>query len=206
MKNLIKWKFLLITCAVCLLPVIPCIILWNKLPETIAIHFDINNVPDGFASKEFTVFGLPLMMVVLQLVCCLINDINAKKYGERKKLERATKWIIPVMTIILQTITIAYAFGVMLDVRRWAMGIVGVIFLIIGNYLPKLDYMKNSKADKEQARRINRFVGFGEVIMGILALVTLFFSPIFSVIWLFLLIPYAAISVGYGIMVVKGKI
>ncbi len=203
MKNFIKWKTLLITCAVCLLPIIPCIFLWDSLPETIAIHFNMNNVPDNFASKGFAVFGLPLMMVGLQAICCIINDVNAKKYGERKKLERATKWIIPVMTVVLQAITMAYALGQKLDIRRWAMGIVGIIFLVIGNYLPKFDYVKNPKADKEQARRINRFIGFGEVIMGLLALVSIILPPIFSVIWLFILIPYAAISVIYAFSVVR---
>lgn len=206
MKRFIKWKILLITCALCLLPIIPCLFLWDKLPETVAIHFDMNNVPDNFASKGFAVFGLPLMMLALQIICCIINDVNAKKHGDRKKLELATKWIIPVITIILQALTMAYALGARLDIRRWAMGIVGIIFLVIGNYLPKLDYVKNFKSDKEKARRINRFIGFGEVIMGLLALISIILPPIFSVIWLFLLIPYAAISLIYAVKVVKEKI
>lgn len=206
MKKFIKWKILLITCAVCLLPIIPTLFLWDRLPDTIAIHFNINNIPDGFASKGFAVFGLPLMMIALQIICCFINDIMASQYGERKKFELVTKWIIPVMTIILQTLTIGYALGINFDIRKWAMGIVGIIFLAIGNYLPKFDYINNVNINTEKARRVNRFIGFGEVIMGLLALATLFLPPLYSIIWLFLLIPYAIICIVYGVMVVREKI
>ena len=77
--------------------------------------------------------------------------------------------------------------------------IVGAIFLVIGNYLPKFDYVKNHNIDTEKARKINRFLGFGTVIMGVLMLITIFLPPIATAVWLFLLIPYAAIGAVYTI-------
>lgn len=197
----IKWKTLIITCIVCLAPILLGIALWDKLPDTMAIHFDINNEPNGFASKGFVVFGLPFLMVLLQTFCCFINDIKAKKHGERKKFERVVKWIIPVMTIILQVLTLGYGLGMNMDVRKAAVFIVGIIFLAIGNYLPKLDYIKNYDLDTEKARRINRFIGFETVIMGILFLISIFLPPAASVVCLFLIIPYMIIGVIYGIKV-----
>ncbi len=201
MVKFIKWKSLLTTCAVCLLPILLGLALWDKLPETMAIHFDINNNPDNFASKEFVVFILPLLMVLLQAFCCFINDVNAAKHGERKKFERATKWIIPVMTVILQVVTLGYALGWSLDIRRIAAFIVGVIFLVIGNYLPKLDYIKNYDVNTEKARRINRFIGYETVVMGILYLISIFLPPLATVVCLFLLVPYVVISVIVGIKI-----
>lgn len=195
----IKWKILIITCLVCLLPILLGVALWNKLPDTMAIHFNMENVPDNFAPKAFVVFGMPLFMVLLQIYCCLINDINAKKYGVRKKFETVTKWIIPAMSVILQAVTLGYSLNLVTDIRRICVLIVGVIFLVIGNYLPKLDYIKNYSVDTEKARKINRFIGFETVIMGILSIITIFLPPIASVIWLFLLIPYAVIAIIYGI-------
>lgn len=203
MKRFIKWKILILTCAVCLVPIAFGLVLWDKLPESIAIHFDMNNIPDNYASKAFAVFGLPAMMVLLQFICCVINDFNAKKHGERKKLELATKWIIPVIAILLQGATFAYALGKNVDIRRYAMVIVGAILILIGNYLPKLDYVKNHDLDTDKARKINRFIGFETVLMGVLALITLFFAPIVSVIWLFALIPYALIGTVYALYVAR---
>lgn len=203
MKNSIKWKVLIITCVVCLLPIILGVALWGRLPESVAIHFDINNNPDNFASKGMAVFGLPVMMVAFQIFCCVTYDINTKKHGEKKKFENAVKWIIPVLTIVLMCLTFAFALGIGVDIRRCAMIIAGVVLLVIGNYLPKLDYIKNKEVDTQKARKINRFVGFETVIMGILAIITAFLPSIVSVIWLFMIIPYGIIASVYSMVVIK---
>ncbi len=196
-----KWKIFLITSVVCLLPILLGIALWDALPNTIAIHFDIYNNPDNFASKEFTVFGLPLLMVLLQAFCCFINDINAYKNGERIKFSRVTKWIIPAMSVVLQIVTLGYSLGWNIDIRKVAVLIVGLLLIVIGNYLPKFDYIKNYDLDTEKTRKINRFIGFETVIMGALFLISIFLPPISSVICLLLLIPYAILGAIYGIKV-----
>lgn len=201
----INWKYIIMTGIVCLLPVLLGVALWNKLPDTMAIHFDINNNPNNFASKGFVVFGIPLLMVILQIICCFINDINAFKHGRRKKFERVTKWIIPCMTVILQIVTLGYGLGWMLDIRKVAAVIVGVIFLVIGNYLPKLDYIKNFDVDREKARKINRFIGFETVLMGILFIISTSLPPFTTLICLFLLPLYAIIAAVYGVCIGKRK-
>ncbi len=203
--RIFKWKTFIITSTVCLLPILLGIALWDKLPETMAIHFNLYNEPDNFATKEFTVFAMPCLMVLLQAFCCFINDFNAYKHGERKKFERVTKWIIPAMSVILQTVTLGYSLGWNLDIRRVAGAIVGVILIVIGNYLPKLDYVKNYDLDTEKARKINRFIGIETVVMGGLMLVSLIFPPIATVVALFLLIPYALVATIYGIKVGRNK-
>lgn len=197
----VKWKILIVTCVVCLLPILLGVALWNELPESIAIHFDINNNPDNFAPKAFAVFGMPMLMVVLQVICCIINDVNAYKHGERKKFTAVTKSIVPFMSVVLQTLTLGYALGWNIDIRKFVCVIVGVILVVIGNYLPKFDYVKNADVDTEKARKINRFLGFETVVMGLLMIVSIFFPPVASVVCLVLLIPYVIIGVVYGIVV-----
>lgn len=196
-----KWKLLGITCLVCLLPILLGVALWESLPDTMAIHFDMYNNPDNFAPKGFVVFGLPCLMALLQVICCVINDINANKHGDRKKFERVTKWIIPVMTMILQVVTLGYGLGWNLDIRRVVALIVGGILLVIGNYLPKFDRVKNLDVDTEKARKINRFIGYETVVMGLLFIGSIFFPPAATVGCLVLLIPYAIIGVVYGVKV-----
>ncbi len=198
-----KWKYFIITSIVCLLPILLGVLIWDMLPDTMAIHFDINNNPDNFASKGFVVFGMPILMVILQGFCCFVNDFNAKKHGERKKFETVTKWIIPVLTIVLQLATFGVALGYKIDIRIVATIIVGVMFLVLGNYMPKLDYIKNYNVDTEKARKINRFIGVEMVILGLLFLISVFLPPIATVICILLLIPYTIISVVYGICVGK---
>lgn len=197
----IKWKIFIITSVVCLLPMLFGLSIWNSLPDTMAIHFNIYGEADGFASKGFVVFGLPVLMVLLQLICCLINDLNAYYKGERKKFEMATKWIIPFMTVTLQILTLGIGLGWDIEVNKAVSLIIGIVFLVIGNYLPKFDYVKNYNLDTEKARKINRFIGYGSVVMGVIFLISMFLPPISTLICILLLIPYAIISVVYGIVV-----
>ncbi len=196
--KLIQWRILIITSIVCLLPILFGLIVWDQLPSSVAIHFNIYNQPDQFASKSFSVLGLPVLMVLLQIICCLINDINAHKYGPRKKFELATKWIIPVMSIVLQIAVLWYNLGYFYDVHRVAALLVGAVFLLIGNYLPKFGDIQMDDPNTDKTRRIHRFIGFATVVMGVLFLVSAFLPPMATLICLGLLILAALISTIYG--------
>ena len=196
-----KWRVFIGTALVCLLPVLLGVILWNQLPDRMAIHFDIYGVADNFASKGFVVFGLPVLMVVFQAFSCFVNDVNAYRHGERKKFSTVTKWIVPVLTVVLQTITLGYGLGWGMDIRRIVALLVGMIFLVIGNYLPKFDSIKNYDLSVQKARKINRFIGYETVVLGLLFFLSVFLPPISTVICLCLLIPYAILSIVYGIVV-----
>lgn len=196
-----KLKSFIVTAIVCLLPVLIGISLWEKLPDTMAIHFNMYGEPDDFASKAFVVFAIPLLMVILQAVCCVINDINAYKHGDRVKFVTVTKWIIPLLTVALQIITFGYGLGLNFDVRKSVAVIVAILFLVIGNYIPKFDYIKNYDISSEKARRINRFIGYETVIMSLLFFISVFLPPVATVVCIWLLIPYAVIGAVYGIAV-----
>lgn len=196
-----KCRTFIVTSVVCLLPILLGVSLWNRLPDLMAIHFNVYGNPDNFASKGFVVFGLPILMVVLQAFCCFVNDINAYKHGERRQFETITKWIIPCLTVVLQVITLGYGIGWNLDIRKSVAFIVGVIFLVIGNYLPKFDYIKNYDLQTEKARKINRFVGYETVVMGIIFIVSIFLPPVSTVVCIGLLVPYAILGIVYGIVI-----
>ena len=40
-------KIILITSMITILPILAGLILWNKLPEQVATHFDANGIPNG---------------------------------------------------------------------------------------------------------------------------------------------------------------
>ncbi len=210
----IKWKILIITCIVCLLPILLGLAMWESLPDKMAIHFNFYGEPDNFASKEFTVFALPALMVFMQCFCCIVNDVTVyKQQGMSEKIARVVKWIIPAVALILHPATILYSLGFNIDARKLAVFIVGCMFIVIGNYIPKFDYIKKSNfvelkkfdIETDKARKINRFVGHTTVLMGILQLASIFFAPIVSVIALLLLIPHTIVCIVYGIVVTKSK-
>lgn len=199
----IKWKILVITSVVCLLPIIMGIAVWDKLPDVMAIHFNVNNVADNFAPKPLVLLGLPAIMVLLQIFCCVVNDVNSHKRGQSVKFEMISKWIVPIMTVVLQITTIGYSLGWNLDIRRIAMLLIGIIFIAIGVCIPKLDYVKNMRLDAKKAKKINKFTGISMVIMGFLSLVSVILPPIFAIAWVILVILYSVVCIVYAIVVAR---
>lgn len=196
MKN-IKWKILIITSVVCLIPILLGLALWDALPDKIAIHFNFKGEPDNYASKAFAVFGIPLLMVLFQVICCVASDVGAKKQSDNNKFELIAKWIIPCITVALYVITLGFSLGWNIDMRKAVGLICGIILIVVGNYMPKFDRVKNMRLDKEKAKKVNRFTGYLTVIMGILSVITMFLPAISLIIWLILWIPFTLVTVIY---------
>ena len=201
--KLVKWKILFLTGFVCLIAMVPGLVFWKELPDVMPIHFDISGNPDGFASKAFVLLGLPFLTAFIQGIACVINDVTTHNKAVNKKIEAVTKWIIPSVTIIIETSTVMFALGADVNIRRVAMLTVGLLFVLSGNYMPKLNYVKNYKISTDKARKINRLVGFETVIMGILFLIGAFLNAAWSTVCLLLLIPYFIIALVYSIKLIR---
>ena len=74
-------KMIILTSIVTLLPIVIGLLLWNQLPQLMATHFNFNGQPNGYSSKTFTVFVLPLILRVMHLFCGLgTSFVRMSKY------------------------------------------------------------------------------------------------------------------------------
>ena len=181
----INMKMLIITSLVCLLQVLIGLFYYNQLPESIAVHFDVNNNPDNYFSKAAFIFGMPIFMMLIQVFCCVVSDLSDKNKEANKKATNVLKWLIPVLTIVLYIVTIMLALGSTLDIRKVVMFILGAMFIVMGNYTPKtkgLLHMGTKKiADENLERKINRLCGYVFIINGLMFIISTIFNPIVSV-------------------------
>lgn len=134
-KNL---KTLILTSVITLLPIIAGLILWDKLPEQMPMHFDINGDADGYASKAFAVFFFPLLMVGMQWLCAFLTGLDPKKKNISKKTTALVLWIIPALSLLLHAIVYAYSLGKGFNTITPIILFFGFFFVITGNYLPKM--------------------------------------------------------------------
>lgn len=79
-------KSLIIASIVTILPVFIGIILWNRLPDVMATHFGTNNEADGYSSKAFAVFGLPVILLAVLWVCALVTSHDPKRQNISPKM------------------------------------------------------------------------------------------------------------------------
>ena len=128
---------IILTALITAAPMLLGLALWSRLPETIATHFDMNGVPNGWSSRAFTVFGLPLFLVAVHLLCAFGTMMDPKRKNIQDKMYKLVLWICPVISVLVCTTVYLYALGVNVDMARTAEVMVGILFIIIGNYLPK---------------------------------------------------------------------
>ena len=55
-------KLLLLTSLVILLPILVGLLLWNRLPEEVPFHWDVNGQVDNWAGKGVAVFAMPAFL------------------------------------------------------------------------------------------------------------------------------------------------
>ena len=185
MMNKINKKDLIITVIISLLPIVYMLFFIEKMPENIAIHFDINNNPDNFVNKYFFVFGFPLFAGVLQTFICIFNDLTDKNKIANKKATKVFKYLLPCILNGVFILTLLYAINIQIDIRKCAMCILGIVFIIVGNYIPKV---KNSSTlhcikfkNEEVENKITRICGYLLIVEGILSIISIFFSKTFSI-------------------------
>lgn len=179
----INYNTLMITSIITLLPIALGIIFYNKLPNEIAIHFDINNNANGYFSKIAFILGIPILMTIFQIICCTINDIKDEHPEANKKMTSVAKWIIPIITIVMYIVTIIYNLGNKLDIRKIVMIILGILLIILGNYLPKTKSGINGlkKVSENQYKKIARILGYSLIIDGLLCLISTLFNQYISI-------------------------
>jgi len=194
-------KTLIITSIIILLPILAGIILWNQLPDPMPSHWNASGEIDGWSSKPFAVFGLPLILLAAQWLCVLGTSADPKKNNHPTKIVHLVLWIIPVLSVVMHTFVylIALGYGVRMEVVMPIL--IGLIFTIIGNYLPKCkqNYTIGIKIpwtlnNEENWNKTHRFAGFLWVVCGIAIMLTGFFGGIWvflPIVLLMVLAPFA---------------
>ncbi len=130
-------KTLIITSIVTMLPVLIGIICWNRLPDVMATHFGFNNEANGFSSKAFAVFGLPLILLAVLWVGAFVTAHDPKRQNISPKMFSLMLWIAPVISLVAAATIYPVNLGYELDIAFFSELLLGLMFIIIGNYLPK---------------------------------------------------------------------
>ena len=204
-KNLSK---LIITSLVILIPILIGIVLWDKLPDQVPVHWNINGDVDGFATKAQAVFLMPLVLVAFQWICVLGTSLDPKKQNINDKMVTLVLWIIPIISLLCNSMVYATALGHKVSVEIIMPLFMGALFVVIGNYMPKCkqSYTVGIKIpwtlnDEENWNKTHRMAGFLWVIGGIVIMATAFLGAF----WLFfvVLIPMVIVPFVYSYLLYK---
>jgi uncharacterized membrane protein len=175
-KNL---KILIITSIIILLPMVAGLVLWNRLPEQVPFHWNAASEIDGWASKPVAVFVPSAVMLAFQWLCVLVTSTDPKKQNHPEKVLHLVFWLIPLITVFISVLMYATALGGSVRVEMLIPILLGVVFIAIGNYMPKCkqNYTVGIKipwtlASEENWNKTHRLAGWVWAGGGILMILT----------------------------------
>mgnify|MGYP006966398494 CR=1 FL=1 len=133
LKN--KWfKFSLV---LFLLPLVCILVTYNKLPAQVATHFD-SMVHWWYMNKFLGLYGMWGFMLVLHIFCTFMTFKDPKKSNIPEVGLRIILMICPVICLMVTLLIITYSLGYRFDMTFIVNIVIGFIFIILGNYLPKI--------------------------------------------------------------------
>lgn len=164
------WWLILLMC----LPVVFTLYVWDQIPDSVPIHFDLAGNPDRFGSKLLTMAGLPALTFVIYLAIVYLPAIDPKRrIDNHQKSIRSLRRIISLALVAINIIVIVAAYQSW-NPGKW-MGVgIGMLIIAIGNQLNSLkdNYFIGIRTpwtleDRDTWRKTHRFSSRLFMIMGL---------------------------------------
>ena len=181
-KNL---KIILLTSVVIILPILAGLVMWSKLPDKLPTHWNFSGEVDGWSSKPFAVIVMPLILLGIHLLCTIATSLDPKNKGVNSKVLGLVLWICPIVSVMCMSFVYAGGLGVDVKVEFIVPLLMGLLFLAIGNYLPKCkqNYTIGIKIpwtlhDEDNWNKTHRFAGFVWTVCALVVMLGAFFKEI----------------------------
>lgn len=200
MKIKINKKLVLFTSILILLPFLVGCVFWNQLPEEIPTHFNLLGQADGYNHKVFAIFGLPALMLLMHWLLLFLMIKDPKSSNISSKIQVLIYWIIPFVSCLSMISIFGESLGYSMMSGLLAQIFMGVVMIVIGNYLPKThrNYIIGIRlpwtleSDKNW-RKTHRLAGKIWVLGGLLLFLNSFVQ--LYVYWVFFLTLFFAVII-----------
>ena len=115
-------------------------LLYDLLPDRVPSHWNIRGEIDGYSSRFWGAFGIPLLnagIYVMMLVMPLI-DPRRENYRKFAGAYRVFRTVFVVFMTGVYLLVTASVFGARIPVDRAMMAGISILFLIMGNYMGQI--------------------------------------------------------------------
>lgn len=165
----------------------------SSMPDTVPVHFDFHGIADRWGSK-YELLVMPVIMLAMLAFWIGIeifykkkvkSSENEKEIAEAKanmKVMDVTSIITSLMFAVINFITIYASYSQLdgvsasdFDILKLLTIVMGVSFILIGNFMPKAKNNRNlgfrlpwTRYNDVTWQKSNRFAGIAMVISGII--------------------------------------
>ena len=157
---------------------------------------------------------MPIILLAIYWLCILATALDHKGREQNKKAMNIIFWIIPSISVYVSAVIYASAFGMGVEIRSITSLLLGLAFIIIGNYMPKIRQnrtlgikIKWTLNNEENWNATHRFAGKVWFAGGILLLVSVFLpSEAFIAVLLSFIIVMCVLPALYSYMFYKKQL
>lgn len=197
---------LALTSLVILLPIVFGLVFWDRLPEQVATHWGPDWTADGWSDRRLAVFGLPVFILIAHWFCVFCTSRDPKGREQSHKIVRLLLWICPVTSLVTGGMIYSAALGKTIKAYFIVYLLIGALFIVIGNYLPKCTRnhtigirLKWTMDSEENWNATHRFAGKVWAVGGVLMMGCSFFPEVLSLyVFLALFVVLSLLSGGYS--------
>jgi immunity protein, SdpI family len=114
--------------------------LWNRLPDQMASHWNVNDQVDGYMSKFWGVFLMPLITLGMFLLFLVIPNIDPLKANIAQFRDAFNLFIVLIVgfMVYVHTLTLFWNLGyTSFGLGRALMPALGVLFIFLGYMIRK---------------------------------------------------------------------
>lgn len=123
-----------------ILTLVSAVYFYNNLPERVAVHWNFKGQVDAYGSGQTQAIIMPLVAVGMYLLFLLLPYLDPKKerYEQFNKVYHIFKDMILALFVIIYFIVGLNGLGYNLPVGVIIPILIGLLFIIIGNYMAKI--------------------------------------------------------------------
>jgi len=172
---------------VMLAPAVYLLLIWNNIPATVPIHFDINGNADNYTSRNnfrLLIIGLVVLNAVVYLIISNIYKIDPKKTASQNKgrMQRIGFYVCLYLSAIWMMLLYAISHGNTSLTMKFVFVAMGLLFALLGSnmYNIKPNYFAGIRLpwtleNEDNWRKTHQLAGrlwfFGGLIFAAIALV-----------------------------------
>ena len=162
--------------------------IFNMLPETIPVHWNLKGVVDSYKPKSF-VFFTALLPAGLVALFSLLPKIDPKtnNFMLHKKAYTITVYLIILFFIVMHWISIGAALEIPIKIDSVVCFFIGIMCLGMGNYLPQIKHNYTfgirtpwTLENPDVWRKTHRLGGYDFALSGLIILTATLLSSLAS--------------------------
>ncbi len=138
-KDRTKLTLYIITTILCFIPTLIGLLLYNNLPLSIPVHWNSAGTAGSYASRLFVILGMPIIFAIINFIIHFELNNSEKKKKMNRIIKLATKFLTPIIDIILLGFTFIILTETKVDILKLSSTTVGIIIIIMGVFLPKVE-------------------------------------------------------------------